>query len=38
METLTYVLASPWTRVAAVVAGWVAGVLCGALLARVSQR
>lgn len=38
MDTLTYLLASPWTRIAALVAGWCAGILCAALIARVSQR
>lgn len=38
METLSYVLASPWTRVAAVLGGFILGVLVAAVIARVSER
>lgn len=38
MDVLTYVLAAPETRVLACLAGWVSGVVCFSLLAKVAVR
>lgn len=38
METLEYVLAAPETRVMATLLGWVCGMVCAGVIARVVQR
>lgn len=38
MDVMTYLLAAPETRIVAFLAGWVAGIVSFALLAKVAVR